>query len=483
MGMLVCGRLPDSIAPGPMDYASPGSGVIDVSDTKSTTPIKQWTNDIHQGDAVAVLNQMPEDSVHTGITSPPYFGLRDYAEDGQIGLEESLDEFIEALVEVGEALRRVLRDDGSWWLNLGDTFASKPGWGDQSGDVGGHDAAVDHGREEFPRKSKMLVPHRVAIALQDAGWIIRADAVWAKPNPMPHPVKDRLNETKEFVFHLVPETDYWFDLDPIREPHQTDDPRVQDGERWESDCEKEKSGQQRSFASVHPNGKNPGDILEVATKPYPEAHFAVYPEELCEPPIKASCPPRVCKVCGTPYERETIETPLWERDIADVDRRQAKIALKRFESSDLTVEHLEAVRAVGFGDGDHGDASQGSMDRVSDHHQELAETAKNVLGGYFREFAASPKREDAGWAQACDCPVVGDYTEPGIVLDPFAGSGTTALVAKQLGRRFIGIDLNPEYVAMAQKRVGITVDEPERLLEEGETNLRAFADGGVPTDD
>jgi len=108
------------------------------------------------------------------MTSPPYYGLRDYGVDGQIGLEDSLEEFVEALVGVGDELRRVLREDGNWWLNLGDSFIEK---------------------------QKTLAPHRVAIALQDAGWIVRSDAVWSKPNPMPHPVKDRLHEHKEFVFN------------------------------------------------------------------------------------------------------------------------------------------------------------------------------------------------------------------------------------------------------------------------------------------
>ena len=155
--------------------------------------IGEWTNDIHQGDAAETLAEMPESSVHMAMCSPPYFGLRDYGVDGQIGLEDSLEEYIDGLLEVAEELRRVLRPDGSWWLNLGDSFVAK---------------------------DKQLVPHRVAIALQDAGWIVRSDSVWTKPNPMPHPVKDRLHEHKEFVFHLAPEPDYWFDLDAIREPHK-----------------------------------------------------------------------------------------------------------------------------------------------------------------------------------------------------------------------------------------------------------------------
>jgi DNA modification methylase len=278
----------------------------------------------------------------------------------------------------------------------------------------------------------MLVPHRVAIALQDAGWIVRSDAVWSKPNPMPHPVKDRLNEHKEFVFHLTPEPDYWFDLDAVREPHaeasisrreRADSPRG--GEETYGLPENTGIGDD----DLHPNGKNPGDILNVSVKAFPEAHFAVYPPELCETPIKSSCPPKVCSECGTPWSRERT-----------VDDREVKGGVSRIPAEQREHEHVK-----NFNQND-------------------------------REGLTQPTDVSLGdWEPGCDCEA---ETEPGIVLDPFAGAGTTALVAKRLGRRFAGIDLNPEYVAMAQKRVGVTVDEPERLLEDGETALTAFTDGG-----
>ena len=211
-------------------------------------------------------------------------------------------------------------------------------------------------------------------------------------------------------------------------------------------------------------------------KAFPDAHFAAYPPELCELPIKSSCPPKVCSVCGTPYSRDVEEIPVWERDPETIEREQLQRAIERYQQSGLTVEHLEAVRAKGFSDAAAGKQQTGAG-RNTDDVEELAEEAKEVLGGYFREFTVTASSVD-GWEQACDCPVAGEYTEPGTVLDPFAGAGTTCLVAKRLGRRFIGTELNPEYVAMAQKRIGVTVDEPERLLEDGETNLDAFADGG-----
>jgi len=452
-----------------------------------SSDIDAWTQDIHQGDVVETLQEMPESSVHCVMTSPPYFGLRDYGVDGQIGLEESLDQYIDNLLDVASELRRVLRPDGSWWLNLGDTFAGS--WGAQSKDV----RANQRERDAYPgknparngslrRKSKMQVPARVTIALQDAGWILRSDAIWHKPNPMPHPVKDRLHEHKEFLFHLTPEPDYWWDLDAIREPHK--ERSVERRNRYDFNTSGTKAevyptDERNEFIgtepedALHPNGKNPGDVFEIAVKPFPEAHFAVYPPELCEAPIKSSCPPQVCAECGTPYERDVEEIPVWERDPETIEREALQIAVERFEESDLTVEHLEAIRAKGFSDAAAGKQQIGAG-RNTDDVEQLAAEAKDVLGGYFREFTMTA-HETGGWSQACDCEA--DATEPGIVLDPFAGAGTTCLVAKELGRRFIGIDLNPEYVAIAQKRVGLTVDQPELLLEDGETALTAFGGG------
>lgn len=415
-----------------------------------------WVNDIHHGDAVDTLRQLPESSVHMAMCSPPYYGLRDYGADGQIGLEDSLNEYIANLVEVGEELKRVLRPDGSWWLNLGDSFAGSGGaggdWQDNSESVKpnpsqpGVDPSALNGTvrngvlkdNQFGAKNKMLVPHRTAIALQESGWVVRGDCVWAKPNPMPQSVKDRLTETKEFIFHLTPERGYWFDLDAIREPHSPatidkidgreelyEDAKQSvgaDGAGYQSPRSR---GVDASLAS-HPAGKNPGDMFEVTTKPYPDAHFAVYPPELCEKPIKATCPPKVCAECGAGYERhrETVDRP---------DRRDRNVP------------------------------------RDEQYGKQTAEWNNNR-----GSWVGMPKDVvDEWWEPSCDCDT--DDTKPGVALDPFAGAGTTCLVAKRLNRQFIGIDLNAEYVAMAQARVGVTVDDPELLLDDDATTLQAFA--------
>jgi hypothetical protein len=173
----------------------------------------------------------------------------------------------------------------------------------------------------------------------------------------------------------------------------------------------------------HPSGKNPGDVFEVTTKPFPDAHFAVYPPELCKKPIQASCPPKVCAECGAGYnhETETVDRP---------DRRDRDAPRRQYDGN--TDEHNNRTSWVGM--------------------------PKDVV--------------DEWWSKPCDCDT--DDTQPGIALDPFAGAGTTCMMAKDLGRRFIGIELNPEYVALAQKRLGLTVDNPEHIRDSDATGLDEF---------
>ena len=414
--------------------------------------INDYTNQIHTGDATETLSELPDSSVHMMMTSPPYFGLRDYGVDGQIGLEDSLDEYIAELVDVFREVRRVLRPDGSAWLNLGDSYA---------GD-----------------KSKMLVPHRVAIALQDDGWIVRNDVTWVKPNAVPSSVKDRLNTTTEQVFHLTPEPDYWYDLDAIREPHSENS--IERRERHDTTRGGEDTYGQPEHTGfegddLHAAGKNPGDVFEVTTKPFPEAHFAVYPPELVETPLKATCPPRVCAACGAPYERNTEEVPIWEQGPETVTRAQTRRALELADEHGLTESHFEAARTVGIG---NLDASEGNpYERVDDETADLARETADALGSYYREALLTETRPGDDWRATCDCDT--DATEPGIALDPFAGAGTTCLVAKEHGRRFVGIDLNAEYVAMAQQRLGLTVENPEHVRDDAEAGLGAFTDGGA----
>lgn len=352
--------------------------------------INEWTRQIHEGDSEELLQEMPESSVHMAMTSPPYFQQRDYGVDGQIGLEETVEEYIDRLVSVFDELYRVIRDDGSLWLNIGDGYNDGTTSANAEGGV-------------FARKDKMLVPHRLAIALQESGWVVREDCVWKKKNPMPQSVKDRFNETKEFVFHLTKSSDdYWFDLDAVRVPVRSDE-----------------SVLKQSDGELHPKGKNPGDVFEIATETFSDSHFAVYPKKLCRPPIKATCPPKVCSECGTPHERV-------------VERKD------EYQTAEPGEDKFEGQR--------------NDTDRRGD-----GTTFSNNP-----EERKRPQRELKGWESGCECD--GDV-EAGVVLDPFAGAGTTCLVGDNLNRRFVGLELNDEYVTMAQDRIGIEVDDPDELYD------------------
>ena len=376
--------------------------------------IEYWLNEVHQGDAIEKLKEMPEESVDLVVTSPPYYGLRDYGDDvesiwggendckhewgtirkkprggnnteenppgvggnkhtqetrlrggngiesnycskcgawkGQLGLEPSPIQFVRNITEICDEIYRVLKPTGSFYLNLGDTYAGGGGvsgkpddWEDEHNDEAYPDS-VPARNVEFPNKCKMLIPHRVAISLIDNNWICRNDIVWSKPNPMPESVTDRRSKKFEYVFHFVKQQDYYYDLDPIREPYsENSKKRAEYSFDGTNDYEPGNAVGFSEDTVASSDGKNPGDIQEVTTANHSEAHFAVFPQDLIEPHIKSSCP------------------------------------------------------------------------------------------------------------------------EDGVVLDPFMGSGTTAVVAEKSGRDWIGIDLNKDYVEMSYDRID---DETKRIFDD-----------------
>ncbi len=324
---------------------------------------------IRHGDCREVLVTMPAQSVHCCVTSPPYFGLRDYGHAGQIGLEATPDAFVAEMVAVFREVRRVLWDDGTLWLNLGDSYAGSGKGGNPEGSkwkgfVGNKDrekAAQPAEKQLWGMKPKDLIgiPWRVAFALQADGWYLRQDIIWSKPNPMPESVTDRCTKAHEYIFLMSKSAKYHYDADSISEemaassierlsqatlatqggsarvPGKTNGPmravgslhmegtQRNDGARWRT-----------ADGGVAPRGeRNKRSVWSVATQPFGEAHFATFPPDLIEPCIKAGCP------------------------------------------------------------------------------------------------------------------------EGGTVLDPFGGAGTTGLVADRLKRDAIMIELNPEYAAMAERRI------------------------------
>jgi site-specific DNA-methyltransferase (cytosine-N4-specific) len=237
------------------------------------------------GDALATLQHLPDESVNCVVTSPPYYGLRDYGEPGQYGLEPTPAEYVETLLMVFAEMWRVIATDGTLWLNLGDSYASgSSGSRSHPGYLTGRPNAVTtpQGFGAKPGRPKDLlgIPWRVAFALQNDGWILRNAIIWDKPNAMPESVKDRCSTTYETVFLFARSHWYFFDLDAIREPLAYP-PNVAGGHNAYG-----ATGGHGEFAK----GRNPGDVWTMPTQPFPEAHFAVMPPALAERCIVAGCP-------------------------------------------------------------------------------------------------------------------------------------------------------------------------------------------------
>lgn len=314
------------------------------------------------GDVFEKLRDIPDGFVDCVVTSPPYFGLRDYGVAGQIGLEPTVHGYVDKMVAVFREIKRVLKDEGTVWLNLGDSYATNNVSGATDDKMGWKDGNLSkgQGRAGMPKglkpKDLVGVPWRVAFALQVDGWYLRQDIIWAKPNPMPESVRDRCTKAHEYIFMLTKKSRYYYDSDAIKEsgtgnlsrPAGWATGKDHSAIGWATEQAQGRKDKQRGHSRRHAGfndrwdampkvlqckSRNKRSVWSVATFPFPEAHFATYPPELIRPCIKAGCPPE------------------------------------------------------------------------------------------------------------------------GIVLDPFFGSGTTGLVAKQEGRHYIGIELNPEYVGIAEKRL------------------------------
>jgi DNA modification methylase len=320
-------------------------------------------NQILLGDALDRLRQLPSESVDCVMTSPPYHLLRDYGIEGQLGDETRVEDYVTRLVAVIDEIARVLARRGSLWLNLGDSYSRDARYG-------------------AARKSLLLAPERVALQLVARGWILRNKVVWAKPNPLPHSVTDRLTCSWEYLFHLVRAERYVYELDAVRVPHTSAGKVLTALARgakaktgtlkytatrpdWAGPLAGNNSGLAKARADGRPGhrlGKNPGDVWTIPTARFAGSHFAVFPEALVERPLRATCPTRLCSRCERPWKQQGNQ----------------------------------AIRPV------------------------------------------------------CGCKAP---WRRGLVLDPFIGSGTTAVVAERLQRDWLGIELNPAYRALALERI------------------------------
>ena len=315
-----------------------------------------------------------DSSVDLIVTSPPYWRKRDYGLAGQIVQESTPDEYVEALVNALREWRRALRPTGSVMLNIGDTF--------------------------FNRRLASI-PGLVEAAANRDGWIVRNRIIWAKNGGMPDPAKNRLTSRHEYILHLAVTLDYYYDL--------------------------------FGYANRFGNGANPGDVWHVSPGRKIEGHLAPYPDELVERAIYLACPLAVCSRCGTPRRRILRRTAS-----LDGNRPQARRAMEIAKAGRLTADHIAAIQATGVSDAGKALRIQNGTGRNSARVKALADEAKQVLGGYFREFTFA-KRRTVGWSTCeCNAPFC-----PGVVLDPFIGTGTTLRVALTLGRSAIGADIIP----------------------------------------
>lgn len=314
------------------------------------------------GDARVRLGALPPASVDCVITSPPYFLLRNYGVSGQVGLEPDVEAWVRQLVGVMDGIARVLKPAGSVWLNVGDSYSRNRAYGG-------------------PPKSLLLGPERLVVALAGAGWMVRNKVVWAKTNPRPASVGDRLSCSWEPIYFLTRSPGYFFDLDAIRVPHLSSSRRPSAAAKppdeippWAGPLAGTQAGLTRARADGrvgHVLGKNPGDVWRLPASSYRGAHFATFPERLVELPLQATCPEVVCRRCGQAWRREPAS-------------RLGRLAVR----------------------------------------------------GELRPV--------------CNCR---DGTRPGLVLDPFFGAGTVGVVAERLERDWLGIELNPAFVALAETRL------------------------------
>lgn len=388
------------------------------------TPSSDPFCDIRIGDCLDYLRTLPSDSVHCCVTSPPYWGLRSYGVEGQIGLEARFQEHMNVLVDVFREVRRVLRPDGVLWLNYGDAYA---GGGMSGGDAASPLGSGPQGNRKgvdirigamgtrplcgFKRKDLMLLPARLAIALHEDGWWLRSEIVWAKGvsfcptysgSAMPDSCTDRPTCSHEKVFLLAKSAKYFYDAEAVREkavsvPHSPGNKR-DNGRLTSSMGHVQDPG--RNWASS--GTRNLRNVWTINPRPYKEAHFATFPEQLVEPCVKAGTSVAgCCPECGAPWERV-------------VERRGGLVA-----PTDRQIQASGGALAGG--------------------------TKKSTLDG----IPAS--RNTVGWRPTCVCGLA--WTVPCVVLDPFMGSGTTGAVAIRQGRSFIGIELNPSYVDMALARI------------------------------
>jgi DNA modification methylase len=469
--------------------------------------------------ANALRIPLADGTVQTCVTSPPYFGLRDYGTaewvggdpecqhivgnqvqdnkwsgaiqsgvrpgcdastckkcgasrvDKQIGLEPTLQEYIENICKVMDEVWRVLRDDGTLWLNLGDSYwggkgQSAQAWSTEHQDretlqkaqhqiTGMGETRPQDGKHETLKPKDLIgVPWRVALALQERGWYLRSDIIWHKPNPMPESVRDRPTKSHEYIFLLSKNKKYYYDADAIREKHaESTKERVEYpsfSTKYHGDDRNAGAGSTfkklaqsglpvKEISPLNPGGRNKRTVWTVTTKPYSGAHFATFPPDLIEPCILAGTSEKgQCPECGAPWERVTERNRKARNELDPSDPRY------RPNTYSGAYENIN-----GKGDAGYTEVTTTGWQPTCEcfGYQSIVE--------YWDDSIGEPMIREGKkyvWRDPDNIP----EPVPQIVLDPFGGSGTTAMVAQQHGRIGVCLDLSWEYLQLAKKRCGIT---------------------------
>lgn len=387
------------------------------------------------GECREMMRLLPEDSIHCVVTSPPYWGLRDYGTgDAQLGLEPTPDDFVTAMVDVFREVRRVLRPDGTCWVNLGDTYiTNSPSQAAKKERKRRRETRLDRKRratmakqgpnrsyeQQLAHKQLVGIPWRVALALQADGWWLRCDVVWDKPNPLPESIHDRPTRCHEYVFLLTKAPTYYYDKESVKvEGSPNTHPRgrhgiasnrhnygvnpkaVAVGDPSRAGSTPRPRANQSFSAQISPGivaHRNRRTVWRVPTQPYHGSHFATFPPGLIEPCILAGSPAYTCAVCAAPWKRQ------------------------------VEVEYLNP-----------GNRTTNGPRSLEQRH----ETA-----GFDRRLERRTKT--VGWEPTCEHNNRGTG---GIVLDPFMGSGTTGMVAEKHGRLWLGFDNDPKCERLIRER-------------------------------
>ena len=339
---------------------------------------------------------LADGSVQCVVTSPPYWGLRDYGVTGQIGLEPTPEAYVATMVAVFREVRRVLRDDGTLWLNLGDSYSSgqRTSTTLQTVRNGNGDPSLMRRPpvcDSIKPKDLCGMPWRLAFALQADGWYLRSDIIWAKPNPMPESVTDRPTRSHEYLFLLAKSERYFYDADAIREDSIY---KAADGYKDAPRGSFNGKGGDYAFRAIREQ-RNKRDVWTVNSEPTPEAHFATFPQRLIEPCILAGTSEKgCCPRCAEPLQRIT------ERTAMVINRSSRTHELGRTRTSGTMIE--------------------------------------------------PPTSTTIDWQTSCGHDI--RFPVPCVVFDPFIGSGTVGKVCERLGRRWAGLELSGDYITIARKR-------------------------------